>query len=360
MDIQGETDFFNLTKKELSSLITENFHLPKFYSQNLFRWIYKREILDFDLMTDISKDFRDKLKAVFKLPEAEIVDKQISSDGTRKYLIKLDNDDLVESVMIKQTNRMTLCVSSQIGCGMGCKFCQTATMGFKRHLKSSEIIRQVNAVIKDAKNYNDTFNNIVFMGMGEPLHNIIQVSNAINVLTDPDAFGFSPRKITVSTVGLVPSILKFSTLINANLAVSLNATTDEVRSSIMPINKAYTISNLIDSLKSYPTNKRKKITIEYVMLSGINDTKGDLARLPELLRGLEVKINLIPYNSNVKLGYETPEEAHVHFWRDSLIKKGLDVTIRWSKGQDIKAACGQLVTQSIKVKTNRSLTSSII
>jgi len=222
-------------------------------------------------------------------------------------------------------------------------------MGLKRNLSASEIIRQVLAVIEDAKNFGDMFQNIVFMGMGEPLHNYKPLMAALEILKDPHGLNISGRKITVSSVGLVPAIERFGKSgVEVNLAISLNATTDQVRREIMPITKAYPISDLLQCLKNFPLRKRKRITIEYVMLSGVNDSKEDLQRLPLLLRGIPVKINLIPYNNNAELGFKAPSKELLLAWQDRLLRSGIETTIRWSKGSDIKAACGQLATVSVK------------
>ena len=348
-EVDPRIDFFDFTREELTALLKDKFGTTAFRATQLFEWVYQKRVFDFAQMTNLGKEFRETLHQNFKCNFAKIVDRQISKDGTRKYLFQVDNGDLVESVMIKQPTRMTLCVSSQVGCGMNCSFCRTATMGFRRNLRTSEIMQQVLGVLIDAQEFGDSFSNIVFMGMGEPLHNFKGVVSALKILTDQKGLEMPPRKITVSTVGLVPAIKKFGEIGGlANLAVSLNATTDEVRSTIMPINKKFPLEVLLGALKSFPLKARKRITIEYVMLHGVNDTEADLKRLPRILRGIPAKINLIPYNENAGLGFKSPPEKHVAHWQDILTKGGSDVTIRWSKGQDIKAACGQLATASVK------------
>jgi len=340
-------DFFNLSHAELGDLLEARFGATRYRATQLFEWVYRKGITDLDEMHNISRDLRTRLATTLTFPKARIHERQISQDGSRKYLFEVDSGDLVESVMIKQPNRMTLCVSSQVGCAMGCKFCRTATMGLKRSLSTSEIIRQVNGVLEDAKNFGDRFQNIVFMGMGEPLHNFEGVTNALRILTDTRGFFMSPRKVTVSTVGLVPAIRKLSASdVAVSLAVSLNATTDEIRSEIMPVNSRFPISELLSAVKEFPSGPRKKVTIEYVMLHGINDTAEDMKRLVKLMRGLPVKVNLIPYNDNAGLGYKSPPNEWVHTWQRYMNAHGLQAFIRWSKGQDIAAACGQLATAS--------------
>ena len=340
-------NFFDLTREELREFVKSEIGESTYRADQVFEWVYKKKCTDPELMSNVSKSMRTELLKRFSFKDAEIAQRQISADGTRKYLIRYPSGDSVESVMIKQPARMTLCVSSQVGCGMGCAFCRTATMGFKRHLSLGEILAQVRAVIKDAEQFNDMFSNIVFMGMGEPLHNWKNVARACRVLTDDLGFGMGPRKITVSTSGLVPSIKKFGAEnVPVNLAVSLNATTNEVRTKIMPVNKAYPIEELLQALREYPLGPRKKITIEYVMLAGVNDFKDDLARLPKLLTNIRCKVNLIPYNENAGLGFKQPSSEIISRWHDELIRRGIDTTIRWSKGNDIQAACGQLASSA--------------
>ncbi len=342
-------DFYNYDYSELASILADDYGVSSYRATQLFEWVYRKGISDFSRMSNIGHKLRESFSEGFYFPVANIHERHISSDGTRKYLFEVEGGDLVESVMIKQVNRMTLCVSSQVGCAMGCKFCRTGTMGLTRSLSTSEILRQVNGVIQDAKQFGDSFQNIVFMGMGEPLHNYEGVTRAVSILTNDYGYGMSPRKVTVSTVGLVPAIRKLAASdVSVSLAVSLNATTDEVRSQIMPVNRKYPISELLDAVRSFPDSPRKKVTIEYVMLGGVNDTEADMHRLAKMMRGLPVKVNLIPYNDNAGLGYKTPARDWVFAWQKYLNSQGQQAFIRWSKGADIAAACGQLATASKK------------
>ena len=342
-------NLFDLSREELGRVLKQDLGLPPFRATQVYQWVYRKGVTDFEQMTDIAAPMRAELANRFAFRRAEIHTRQISSDGTRKYVFRLSDGKLVEAVMIKQPTRMTLCVSSQVGCGMGCKFCRTATMGFVRHLSPGEIMAQVVGVIEDAKQFGDGFSNMVFMGMGEPLHNYRGVLESLRILTDQHGLAISPRRITVSTSGLVPAIKSFgSDKAPANLAISLNATTDEIRSRIMPVNDRFSISELMSAAKEYTTVSGKDVTLEYVMLSGLNDTAADLSRLVKLVNGVPSKINLIPYNDNAGLGFNTPPKAWVMEWRNKLVSKGINATIRWSKGQDINAACGQLVTESIR------------
>ncbi|MCL4149829.1 UNVERIFIED_CONTAM: hypothetical protein GTU68_015742 [Idotea baltica] len=339
-------NFYDLDRESLSEYLVSN-SIPKFRAKQLFEWVYRHQITDFDQMTNISKELRDKLKEVFIFPEAEVKSREISNDGTRKYLFAVSDKIEVESVMIQQEKRMTLCLSSQYGCGMGCTFCRTGTMGFLANLSPSEIMKQVLGVIKDAKEFNDMFTNIVFMGMGEPLHNHKSLFKVIRILTDPSGLAIAPRKITVSTVGLVPAIKKFAEAdLGVNLAISLNATNNKVRSEIMPINDNFPLEVLLDTVRNFPLKGRKRITFEYVMLKDVNDTLEDLKRLIAITRKLPVKINLIPYNENTGLGFFTPPKSRIYKWQEVLNSNDISATIRWSKGQDINAACGQLKSQN--------------
>ena len=355
----GQKDIFDLDEPELAALLAERIKAPAYRAKQIFEWLYRHGATSFEQMTNISARERTLLAEQFFIAQPKQSAREISVDGTRKYLFEVDNGDLVEAVMIKQPTRMTLCVSSQVGCGMACVFCRTGTMGLRRNLRTSEILQQVLGVIRDAANFNDMFRNVVFMGMGEPLHNFEAVTRALRIMNHHHGLAIGPRKITVSSVGLVPAIERFGQLPGlANIAISLNATSDEVRTKIMPINKPYPIAKLMQTLRAYPLGPRKRITIEYVMLAGINDSNEDLKRLPQLLRGLACKVNLIPYNSNAGMSFEganlsAPSKEKVAAWQRELCRHGLDVTVRWSKGSDIKAACGQLATESVKPRRGR-------
>lgn len=342
------TPIWGLTLPKLRKFIEEKVGERSYRAIQVFQWLYRQRVSSLAEMSNLGKDVKEAIAKQFSFDIPKIHTRLISVDGTRKYLFEVDGGDLVESVMIKQPNRMTLCVSSQVGCALGCKFCKTGTMGLKRNLGSHEIIGQVMGVIRDAANFNDMFTNIVFMGMGEPLHNYDNVTDALRILRDPEGLNMSARKITISSAGLAPALERFGkeTDVDASLAISLNATTNEVRSKVMPINNRYPLEVLLETLKNYPLGKREQITMEYVMLGGVNDTPEDLKRLPKLLHGLKAKVNLIPYNFNNGLGFESPREDLPQKWQVELNKQGIVATIRWSKGQDISAACGQLVTDS--------------
>ncbi len=343
-------ELLDLSREELEKDLGDSFGFPSFRAGQLMQWIHRYRHTSFQEMTNFSKQHREGFANRYQVFRPTPTTIQQSRDGTRKFLFELADGEKVETVLIKQLKRNTLCVSSQVGCAIGCKFCRTALMGFKRHLRTSEIIGQVLAVKDDVAKRNDgeDFTNIVFMGMGEPLHNFDNVVRAIAILNDNLGLNFSGRKITVSTSGLVPGIEKLGlSNANANLAVSLNATTNQVRDRLIPINKKWPLEALLKALHSFPLLKRQRITIEYVLLHGVNDTLEDLNRLPGLLRGLPSKVNLIPYNQNTGLGFITSPREVIERWQNTLLDKGLNATIRWSKGEDIAAACGQLAVDVV-------------
>lgn len=349
----NKSQILNYTLPSLAEELVTKHGIESFRAQQIFNWIYPRRLGSFEAMTNIAKDLREKLAENYEIFRPSFDSIQQSKDGTRKYLFGLKDGSQVESVLIKQPKRYTLCVSSQVGCAIGCTFCRTGLMGLKRNLEAYEIVAQVLAVRDDIVRLEkenpetapDIFYNIVFMGMGEPLHNFDNVVRAICILNDNLGLDFSGRKITISTSGLVPAIKKFGeSEAQANLAISLNATTNEVRTKLIPINKKWPLEVLLAALREYPLKRRKRITIEYVMFKDVNDTKDDLARLPGLLKDIPSKINLIPYNLNAGLGFFPPERKTIDYWQKSLLDKGLTTTVRWSKGDDISAACGQLAT----------------
>ena len=349
-------DILNFDRDELGAILESEFNLPGYRAKQLIQWLYRYRVRSFEDMTNISKDLRNKLTEHFRIFRPDLETVQVSRDGSRKFLFRMEDGSLIESVLIKQPTRFTLCISSQVGCAIACQFCRTGKMGLKRHLETREIIGQVLAVqdaieeLKQSENPPEQFQNIVFMGMGEPFHNLDNVIRTVKLLNDEMGVNFSSRKITVSTSGLVPAIREFGNAFSetggANLAISLNATTDEIRTEVMPINKRWPLEDLIGALKDFPLRSRKRITIEYVMLKGVNDSDADLDRLPKILKGIPVKINLIPYNNNSGLGFESSEESTVNRWQRVLLDRGMNATVRWSKANDISGACGQLATET--------------
>ena len=349
MQEQEITNIKDLSPKEIEKFVLDN-DLQPFRAIQISKWLYKKGVDCFDEMSDLSKDFRDLLDFSFSIkPSLELVQEQVSIDGTKKYLFKLDDGNQIESVLIPEKSRKTLCISSQVGCALGCTFCMTGTVGKIRNLKPSEILDQYMMV----NQYNENcITNIVFMGMGEPLDNLDNLVKVINVLTDQNYLALSPKRITVSTSGLVPQIKKLGEQVSVNLAVSLNAPRDELRDEIMPLNKRYPISELLKASVNFPVPNRKYLMFEYVLLKGVNDSDSDAHTLGRLLRGIKCKINVIPFNEASPLPYKSPDWERVLKFQDILISYRINVRIRKSRGSDILGACGQLAATypSIKVK----------
>ena len=319
-----------------------------FRAKQLFRWMHQRGATSFDEMTDLSKDFRAKLKdlATFGTVTKDL--EQRSIDGTIKYRWKTWDGKLIESVYMPSPERKTLCVSTQVGCAMGCRFCATATLGLMRNLTPAEIVAQVHAVNREVR-ANEKIDktlrpltNLVFMGMGEPLHNFENLKVALGILQSEDGPNFSHRHITVSTVGLVPMIERFGAETEVKLAISLNASNDETRDVIMPVNKKWKIADLMEACRKFPLKQGRRITFEYVLMNGVNDTDDDAHRLAKLVQGVPAKVNLIQYNENPGLGFHTTVDNRAERFRDILDRAGVAAFIRANRGRDISAACGQL------------------
>jgi 23S rRNA (adenine2503-C2)-methyltransferase len=319
-----------------------------FRAKQIYRWLHQRGAVTFDEMTDLSKDLRAKLSSSAKIVHVTKDLEQRSIDGTIKYRFKTADGKLIESVYMPSPERKTLCVSTQVGCAMGCRFCATATLGLMRNLTPSEIVAQVHAVNREVRaneNIDKTLRpltNLVFMGMGEPLHNFENLKTALAILQSEDGPNFSHRHITVSTVGLVNMIERFGAETDVKLAISLNASNDEVRNEIMPINKRFKIADLMDACRKFPLKQGRRITFEYVLMNGVNDTDDDAHRLAKLLEGVPAKVNLIQYNENPGLGFHTTIDNRAERFRDLLDRAGVAAFIRANRGRDIAAACGQL------------------
>jgi 23S rRNA (adenine2503-C2)-methyltransferase len=320
----------------------------RFRAGQILSWIYQKRAVGFDEMTDLSKPDRTLLQDRAIISRLHTLTVQRSSDGTEKYLFELPDKNRIESVLIPdaremgERERLTLCLSTQAGCTLDCRFCLTGRERLKRNLKPHEIVDQV-LEVQRAIGPDCRLTNLVMMGMGEPLANLNHLFEALRRLTDPDAVGFSPRRITVSTAGLAPQIRKLGEFpIQVNLAVSLNATTDGVRDHLMPINKRYPLKPLLQACREYPLPPRRRITFEYVLLAGVNDTEEDAIRLARLTRGMRCKINLIPFNEFPESEFKRPSDEAALRFQAILQKADLIATIRKSKGRDILAACGQL------------------
>ncbi|MGE6759887.1 23S rRNA (adenine(2503)-C(2))-methyltransferase RlmN [Corallococcus interemptor] len=343
-------DVASLSREKLALFLSEQLGERPFRAAQLYRWLHQRGATSFDEMTDLSKALREKLKA-----KAEIVPlvkdlEQRSVDGTIKYRFKTRDGRFIESVYMPSEDRKTLCVSTQVGCAMACSFCMTGTLGLKRNLTPGEIVAQVHAVNREVRANEGLetlrpLTNLVFMGMGEPLHNFENLKTALSILQSEEGPNFSHRHITVSTVGLVPMIERFGQETDVKLAISLNASTDEQRSKTMPVNRKWNIQALLDACRKFPLRQGRRITFEYVLLKGFNDTDEDAHRLKELLRDIPAKVNLIPYNENPGLGFQTTGEQRAEEFRAILAEAHVAAYIRKNRGRDIAGACGQLANR---------------
>ena len=323
--------------------------IESYRADQILKWIYLRQTDHFDAMTDISKPIRTLLAQHFNIDRLKKMKVETSKDGSQKYLFRLQDNKLIESVLIPEKDHLTLCVSSQVGCAQDCRFCLTADGGFERNLTAGEIISQVRDIKNEVDDPNhNRLRNIVFMGMGEPLANYKNLIGALTVITDNDyGLRFASRRVTVSTAGLVPRLADLGRDTRVNLAVSLNATDNETRSRLMPINRKYPLEALLDACRKYRTAPGRLITFEYILIKGVNDSGDDARRLAKLLHPIRSKINLIPFNPHEGSGYERPGEAEIAEFQEILIDRHYTVMVRQSKGQDISAACGQLRARTI-------------
>ena len=327
---------------------------PKFRASQLMKWIHQRGVLNFMEMTDFSLELREQLSELAIAEPPEVEDCLISPEGTKKYLIKLDSGSMIEMVIIPERKRLTLCISSQAGCALQCTFCATGAQGFERNLTPNEIIGQL-WIANFYQQPSQQISNVVFMGMGEPLLNVIPVLSSISIMQHQNAYGLSKRRITLSTSGIVPEIKKLASRTDVSLAISLHAANDKLRDEIVPINKKYPLDQLIQSCKDYLVNqsKRKTITIEYILIDGVNDSLEHAKQLVEVLHGLSCKVNLIPFNPFDGCNYLRSQEKVIQDFKEYLIRKGMITTLRITRGDAIDGACGQLVgklTKSIKAK----------
>lgn len=318
--------------------------LKKYRAGQILTWIYSQFARSFEEMTNIPKAERSLLSSVFYISTPDIIRTEISKDCTRKFLFALEDAHTIESVLIPDEDRQTLCISSQVGCRQACCFCLTGSKGLKRNLNAYEIVDQVLEISRILQQEGKRrITNIVLMGMGEPLANFDEVLKALQVITSDKGLGFATRRVTVSTAGLVPEIEKLGRSgVKVNLAISLNATTDEVRDKIMPVNRRYPIKELLAACRHYPLEPRRRITFEYVMLKGVNDTVEDAQRLAKLLKGIKSKVNLIPFNPFPGSGFERPDDTTVRRFQKILLDHHYITPVRESRGRDISAACGQL------------------
>ncbi len=348
--VVAKADLKAMTRAELTTWVTASLGEPRFRADQIFRWIHMRGVNSFEEMTDLNKPLRTSLEAVARLGGLALEDVKRSQDGTRKLLFRTADGDRIESVLIPMEDRITQCVSSQVGCKIGCDFCLTARMPLRRNLAASEIVDQVlwaqKVLAEEAGAGGDgptRVANIVYMGMGEPLDNYDNVMRSLRILTDELGIQISPRRITVSTSGVVPKLQRLAKEdLQPQLAVSLNASHNVQRTALIPINKAWPIEELVKTLKAFPLATRRRITVEYVLLAGVNDTRDDAERVAKMLRGLRCKVNLIPFNPWPGSQYARPTPQAVDGFGQVLLDHGYTVTVRYSKGDDIGAACGQL------------------
>ncbi|MBI3398813.1 MAG: 23S rRNA (adenine(2503)-C(2))-methyltransferase RlmN [Deltaproteobacteria bacterium] len=330
----------DLTLTEIEQHLTSSGEKP-YKALQVFVWVFHRGVGSFDEMTDLSKELRERLKENFYISRPKILASEKSKDGTTKLLLELEDKNCIECVLIPEEERLTLCISSQAGCPLDCGFCMTGKGGFVRDLKLSEMVDQVFAA-KTLLSANQNITNLVLMGIGEPLLNYDGVVKFLNIAVHQKGLGFAPRRVTVSTSGIVPMIERLGKETKVNLAISLNATTDEMRSRLMPINKKYPLKALLDVCRKYPAARNRHITFEYILMQGINDSMEDAKRLTKLLEGIRCKINLIPFNPFPGSEFTRPSEKTILSFQKILLDNKYAAIIRASKGQDISAACGQL------------------
>ena len=340
----SQPDLGSLELSELEQAL-ESRGIERFHARQLYRWVYKRGVTDFERMTDLAKPLRARLRDEFTLSTPTVVSDEQSIDGTRKFVLQLADGKRIEAVFIPDTPSMTFCISTQVGCAMACTFCLTGKMGLVRHLTAAEIAGQVR-VLAAATSLLDFPFNIVLMGMGEPLHNYDHTMKALRMLHTEHGLAISPRRVTLSTVGIVPGLERLAREpLMPNLAISLHATTEEQRTMLVPPNRKYPLAQIIDTCKRFPLKNRSRITFEYVMLAGVNDSPDDARRLVKLLSGIKAKVNLIPLNPAPGIPYERPSDERVDRFAQILADRYVTVSVRKSRGRDIRAACGQLIVE---------------
>jgi 23S rRNA (adenine2503-C2)-methyltransferase len=340
-------DLAELERPALEAALDARGHQP-FHARQVFRWLYRRGVTDVEAMTDLSRELRAALARDFTLSTPVLAQRETSSDGTEKFLLRLADGRHIESVFIPDTPAMTFCISTQVGCAMACAFCLTGKMGLARNLTAAEIVGQVR-VLAGALGMRELPFNIVLMGMGEPLHNYDETMKALRILADEHGFDMPARRITLSTVGLLPALERLaSEPVMPNLAISLHAPTDFQRGELVPINRKYGVADIIEACKRFPLKKRSRITFEYVLLAGVNDSPQDARRLARLVAGVKSKVNLIPLNAAAGIPFERPSDEAIDRFARIVSEHGVDVSVRKSRGRDIRAACGQLIVEGPK------------
>ena len=337
------TNLLELTPDEIVAFV-DGLGEPAYRGRQLATWVYVKGIAEFGAMSDLPRELRDKLAAEAVVAPPELHLRQVSRDGSAKLVLRLGDGQMVQSVVMPDRDRLTLCVSTQVGCGYGCAFCLTGTMGLVRNLTAGEIVGQVWAA-RASLEPGARLTHVVFMGMGEPLANYAATVKALRILLAPLGFGFSPRRITVSTVGLVRGLERLAREnLRVNLAISLHAATDEARSQLMPVNRGWGLDDLLAACRRFPLAVRQRMTFEYTLLDQVNDSPEDAKRLVRRLRGLRAKVNLIPFNEWPGSTFRRPAPERILAFQRALLDAGLLATVRWSKGEDVGAACGQLAS----------------
>ena len=345
-DSRQRADLKGMSQQQIIALVRAAGE-PAFRGRQLFSWLYRPGITAFSQMSDLSLAFRARLAECAEISQLTLQAREQSKDGSVKYAFTLADGKTIESVLIPDQGRHTLCISSQVGCAMGCRFCLTGTMGFIRNLSPAEIVNQVHFVMEELQQQDKgRLNNLVFMGMGEPLANLDNLLTALDILLDPAGLNFSDRKVTVSTCGLVPKMAELGRRATVNLAISLHAADDQTRDLLMPVNATYPLTQLLEACRNYPVPKRRRIMMEYVMIKGVNDSLAAARRLVKILHGIPCKINLLPFNECPALPYRAPSRATIEAFQQVLLQAEFTVMIRESRGADISAACGQLAAEA--------------
>jgi 23S rRNA (adenine2503-C2)-methyltransferase len=348
MSASFSKDIAELELHELEEALAALGH-PRFHARQIFQWVYKRGVTDFAMMSDLGRNLRAQLAAEFAITSPRVERTERSSDGTIKFLLRLGDGKLIESVYIPDTPAQTFCISTQVGCAMRCAFCLTGKMGIDRNLTPGEIAGQVRVLARELGMLDTRFN-IVLMGMGEPLHNYDATMTALRILADEHGFEMSPRRMTLSTVGVLPALERLATEpLMPNLAISLHSTTEDQRDLLVPINRKYGLKELLEACHRFPLKRRARITFEYVLLQNVNDTPEDARRLARLLHGIRGKVNLLPLNEAAGIPFERPSDERVNRFARILAEHGITVSVRKSRGRDIRAACGQLITESSRI-----------
>lgn len=343
----AKPDLASLSLPELEAHLA-GLGVERYHARQVFRWIHRAAVDDLGAMTDLGRDLRTRLAATSRIATPSVVGRDTSADGTTKLLLALADAARIEAVYIPDTPAQTFCISTQVGCAMRCAFCLTGRMGIVRNLDAGEIAGQVRVLARELGLVGRPFN-VVLMGMGEPLHNYDQTMKALRILGDEHGLGLPARRITLSTVGVLPALERLATeAFMPNLAISLHATTEELRDRLVPVNRKYGLADLVDACRRFPLPRRRRITFEYVLLDGVNDTPADAKRLVKLVGDLRAKVNLIPLNEAPGLPFRRPSDDRVDAFARILAERGLTVSVRKSRGRDIRAACGQLIVEGAR------------